>query len=165
MNAPAAPLKGNTEIELPGRIHPVLAMLAFLPMMAVMLVLLGLMVEEMPPIPLIIVLGVVLICCVALSWTALQIMLGGKLVITPDELKDTRLLSEENYPWTALDACKVMPATGTFGYDSLVDANDRVGLGLFLMVSERQRVHDLDADVVLCAGDKVDVQNLMRISQ
>lgn len=165
MHVPAAPLKGSTEIDLPGRIHPVLAMLAFLPMMATILIALALLVEDLPPIPLVVILGVVLVCCAMLSWTALQIMLGGKLIIEQDGLKVTRLLAEENYPWSTLDACKVMPATGTLGDDALVDADDRVGLGLFIKGTDRKRAHDLDADIVLCAGDKIDVQNLMRIAQ
>ena len=152
------------ELPIPGRLHPVLALLAFLPMMMIILIVMALTVEHSPPIPLIILLGVVLICCALLSWTALCTMLGGKLVIGPEGLTVRRLLSQTLYPWHEIDACKVTPATGTFGDDALSEAEQRVGLGLFLRNVAREREHDLDADVVICAGDKIDVQTLMRMA-
>lgn len=156
--------KTSDELELPVRMHPVIAMLAFLPMMALILILLTLVVEKTPPIPLLVLFTAVAGCCVMLSWTALKTMLGGRLTLTSEGLKVNHLLSEVIYPWPMIDACKVMPATGTFGDDALVEPEDRVGLGLFLKGSQRERAHPLDADVVLCAGDKVDVQVMMRLA-
>ena len=92
-------------------------------------------------------------------------MLGGSLEFMPEGLKVKRLFQENVYPWASLQTCKVMSATGTLGDNAFWDPADRVGVGLFVRGLDRQREHDLDADVVLCAGDSDNVQAMMRIAQ
>lgn len=163
MNKPAMPLANKNEIELPGNMNPVLAMLGFLPMMTIIMIGLALAVEK-TPIPLIILLLLVAGCCVMLSWAALQVLLGGKLTFDENGLTVHRLLSETHYPWGSIEGCKVMLATGTFGDDALVEMDERAGVGLFLRGLDRRREHDLDADVVLCAGARSRLQPLMQIA-
>ncbi len=157
------PTPGRSEIELPGNMNPVLAMLGFLPIMTVILIALALALEE-TPIPLIVLLILVAGCCVMLSWTALQVLLGGKLTFDDEGLTVQRFLSEKCYPWSSIEACKVTLATGTFGDDALVDVDDRAGVGLFIRGLDRRREHELDADVVLCAGLRTHLQPLMQIA-
>ena len=57
-----------------------------------------------------------------------------------------------------------MPGTGTLGDNALASPDDRIGVVLFVRGTDRQREHDLDADVVLCAGDSTDMQAMMRIA-
>ncbi|MFT5509697.1 MAG: hypothetical protein ACI89J_002784 [Hyphomicrobiaceae bacterium] len=159
----STPMMNKNEVELPGNMNPVLATLAFLPMMAIVLIALALAVEE-TPIPLIVLFVFVVGCCGMLSWTALQAMLGGKVTFDEDGLTIHRLLAEQRYPWSSIEACKVMPATGTLGDDAFVDADDRAGVGLFIKGLDRSREHDLDADVILCAGSKNSLQPLMQIA-
>lgn len=163
MNQAATSVTGNKEIELPGSMNPVLATLAFLPMMAILLIALSLAVEE-APILLMILLAIVGICCAMLSYTALKLMMGGKLTFDDNGITVQRFLSEETFPWSSVEACKVMPATGTFGDDALLEADDRAGVGLFIKGLDRRREHDLDADVVLCSGSKAKLQRLMQIA-
>ncbi|MGI9475721.1 MAG: hypothetical protein ACR2PI_03385 [Hyphomicrobiaceae bacterium] len=163
MNKRAMPLPNKNEIELPGNMNPVLALLGFLPVMIIIMIALALAVEN-TPIPLMILLVLVCGCCVMLSWTALQVLLGGKLTLGEDSLTVHRFLSETSYPWGAIEGCKVMPATGTFGDDALVELDERAGVGLFLRGLDRRRDHDLDADVVLCAGSRSHLQPLMQIA-
>ena len=85
MNQRATPTPGRSEVELPGNMNPVLAMLGFLPMMTIILIALALALEK-TPIPLIILLILVAGCCVMLSWTALQVLLGGKLTFDDEGL-------------------------------------------------------------------------------
>ncbi len=151
-------------LELPGRLHPVVGILAFLPMLVIVLTVVGLVLEPQP-ILLIGLLAIVIGSCAVLSWQALSIILGGELEFMPEGLKVKRLLREEVYPWGTIEYCKVMPATGTLGDDALAAPEDRVGVGLFVRGLDRVRDHDLDADVVLCAGDREDVQAMMRIAQ
>lgn len=154
---------GKDGIELPGNMHPVLALLAFLPLVTAIMIMLALFVEE-TPFPLIVLFVFVLGCCVLLSWTALQMLLGGKLTFDDAGLTVHRLFSTSHYPWPSVEGCKVMPATGTFGDDPLTEMKDRVGLGLFLRGLDRKREHDLDADEVLCAARSENVQRLMQIA-
>ena len=164
MNSVAqAPGQGET-LELPGRLHVVLGVLAVLPILIIIMTIAGLVLEPQP-ILLIIILTVVMGCCALVSWQAISVIAGGSLEFMADGLKVKRLFQEEVYPWGALEACKVMPATGTLGDDALADTADRVGVGLFLRGLQRPREHDLDADVVLCAGDRSNVQAMMRIAQ
>lgn len=151
-------------LELPGRMHPVLSALAIVPLAIVVLAVAGMALTP-PPIPLIIILLVLIGCCLGLSWQAASHIMGGKLKMTPEGLKVSRLFREEIFPWASIEKCKVMPATGTFGDNPLSDAGQRVGVGLFLRDLPRKRDHDLDADVVLCAGDKENVQSMMRVAQ
>lgn len=162
MHAPTA--SSSSQIDIPARMHPVLGALAFVPIMLIILTIMALLVEDKPATLLLPFLGLIVICCGLLSWTALQTMLGGTLEFAPDGLKIKRFLSETTYPWHEIDACKVMPATGTFGDDALTEADQRVGVGLFLRGSKRDREHDLDADVIICAGDQQNVQAMMRIA-
>lgn len=162
--AAAGPRIGQGPIEIPGRLHPVLALTTFVPVLTIIMISLVLAVEVMPPIPLLILLLLVVGCCLMLVVTSLQVMLGGKITMDQEGLTISRLLSEDTYPWASLDACKVTPGTGTFGDDALVEVGDRVGLGLFLRGSKRERDHDLDADVIVCASDKADVQTMMQIA-
>lgn len=164
MNKAARSVTGNKEIELPGSMNPVLATLAFLPLMAIVLIALALAIEE-APIPLMILLAIVAGCCAMLSHTALKLMMAGKLKLDEDGITIERFLCEERYPWTSLEACKVMPATGTFGDDALIEADERAGVGLFVKGLDRQREHDLDADIVLCTGSKAHLQPLMQIAK
>ncbi len=161
--AAQAAVKQDT-LELPGRLHAVVGILAFLPMMVIALTVVGLILEPQP-ILLIGILTLVLGSCVMLSWQALSIILGGELEFMPEGLKVKRLFQEQIYPWGTLEYCKVMPATGTLGDDALAPPEDRVGVGLFVRGLDRAREHDLDADVVLCAGDRDNVQAMMRIAQ
>lgn len=155
----------ETEVKIPGSMHPALAMLTFVPIMAVILIGLALTVEKSPPLPLFALLCLVIASCVWLAVTSLRIMLGGKVKFEDDGIRVSRLFSETSYPWAALEACKVTLATGTLGDVSLVEADDRAGVGLFLRNSTRRRVHDLDADIVLCAGVKGNLQPLMMLAQ
>lgn len=151
-------------LDLPGRMHLVLAALAAVPI-AIIVIAAAAMAVEAPPLPFIGVMGVAMICCGLLAWQALSIIIGGKLQMTPEGLTVTRLFQQDFYPWQSIEHCKVIPATGTLGDDALADADQRVGVGLFLRGLDRQRDHDLDADVVLCAGDKANVQAMMRIAK
>jgi len=159
-----AATRGSNELELPGRLHPVLALLAFLPIMTIILIGLGIAVETTPPIGLLALFAVVIVSCLGLMYNAIQTISGGTIVLEVDGLRVRRLLREDTYPWSTLEACKVTPATGTFGDDALAETDERVGLGLFLKGSEREREHDLDADVVLCAGDRINIQPLMQLA-
>lgn len=163
MNKRAMALPNKNEIELPGNMNPVLALLCFLPIMTIIMIVLALAVEE-TSIPLMVLLVLVGGCCAMLSWTALQVLLGGKLTFDESGLTVHRLLSETVYPWGSIEGCKVMLATGTFGDDALVELDERAGVGLFLRGSDRRRDHDLDADVVLCAGTRSHLQPLMQIA-
>lgn len=163
MNQTATTKSGRNEVELPGNLNPVLAVLGFLPVMTMILVALALAVEE-TPLPLMILLVLVIGCCAMLSLTALQVLLGGKLSFDDEGLTVHRFLSQQRYPWTSIEACKVMPATGTFGDNALSEIEERAGVGLFLRGLDRRRDHDLDADVVLCAGPKSKLQPLMQIA-
>jgi hypothetical protein len=58
-----------------------------------------------------------------------------------------------------------MPGTDTLGDDAFTDPSDLVGVGLFVRGPDRVRDHHLDADVVLCADDRDNVQAMMRIAQ
>lgn len=164
MNVNTATGDKKNEVVIPGSIHPVLAMLTFLPIMAIILISLALTVERAPPLPLFVILCLVIGSCVWLAATALQIMLGGRVKLETDGLTVSRLLSETTYPWASLEGCKVTLATGTLGDDSLVESDDRAGVGLFIRNTERQREHDLDADIILCAGVKGDLQPLMQLA-
>jgi hypothetical protein len=143
--------------------HPVIALLVFVPVLIIIMMALVLATELTPPVPLLVLFAIVAVCCAMTSLTAMQFMLGGELAFEPDGLVIKRLLSSETYPWRSIQSCKVMPATGTFGDDALAETNNRVGIGLFLHGTTRQRDHDLDADVIVTAGDKDEVQQLMRI--
>jgi len=138
-------------------------MLGFLPMMTVILIALALAVEK-TPLPLMVLLILVAGCCVMLSWTALQVLIGGKLTVDDDGLTVHRFLSQERYPWSSIEACKVTLATGTFGDDAFVEMDGRAGVGLFIRGLDRRREHDLDADVILCAGLRTHLQPLMQIA-
>ena len=164
MKASFAAYGNETEVEIPGSMHPVLAMLTFIPIMAVILITLALMVERAPPFSLFILLSAVIVSCVWLAASSLQVMLGGKVRFEDDGVRVSYLFSDTTYPWATLDGCKVTLATGTLGDDSLVEADDRAGVGLFIRNSQRRRVHDLDADVVLCAGVKGNLQPLMQLA-
>ncbi len=50
------------------------------------------------------------------------------------------------------------------GDNALASPDDRIGVVLFVRGTDRQREHDLDADVELCAGDSTDMQAMMRIA-
>ena len=157
--------QGNHEtLELPGRMHPVLGVLAFLPIMIIIVGILALILETPPPLFMAIFVAV-LVSCAIISWQALAIMLGGSLEFMPEGLRVKRLFQEQVYPWRTLEKCQVMPGTGTLGDDALARPEERVGVGLFVRGSGRHREHDLDADVVLCAGDSGNVQAMMRIAQ
>ncbi len=164
MNTSAKPRSMPNDFELPGRMNLIVALLAFVPMMIVIFILLALAVEPLQ-IPLVVLLFVVGACCAMLCYEALKIMLGGAMQVGDDALVVKRFLSEDVYPWATIEDCKVMPATGTLGDDPLSEASERIGLGLFLRNTERQREHDLDADIILCAGHKDDARNLIRLSQ
>ena len=155
--------RGQAEIELPGTINPVLAVLGFLPLMTIIMIALALAVEQ-TPMPLMILLLLVAGCCAMLSFTALQVLLGGKLTFDDEGLTVHRFLSEQRFPWPSIEGCKVMLATGTFGDDALAEIDNRTGLGLFIRGLDRVREHDLDADIVLCAGSKDRLQPLMQIA-
>ena len=163
--ASAEQAQGNHEtLELPGRMHPVLGVLAFLPIMIIILGILALILETPPPL-FMAIFASVLVCCAIISWQALAIMLGGSVEFMPEGLKVKRLFQEQVYPWRTLEKCSVMPGTGTLGDNALAGPEDRVGVGLFVRGGDRQREHDLDADVVLCTGDSTNVQAMMRIAQ
>ena len=164
MKATFSSYGNETEVEIPGSMHPVLALLTFIPVMAVILITLALMVERAPSFGLFVLLCAVVVSCVWLAAAALQVMLGGKVRFEDDGVRVSYLFSETTYPWATLDGCKVTLATGTLGDNSLVENDDRAGVGLFIRNSPRRRVHDLDADVVLCAGVKGNLQPLMQLA-
>ena len=160
----AMPATAKNEVALPGVTHPVLSLLTFLPITIVLLILLAFFVDSTPPAALVVLLVLVIGCCAVLSWTSLQYLLGGKVRFDQDGLTVCRLFSEERYPWSAIEACKVMPATGTLGDDALVEVDERAGVGLFVKMAGRVREHALDAEVVLCAGKKSHLQPLMQVA-
>ena len=163
--ASAEQAQGNHEtLERPGRMHPVLGVLAFQPIMIIILGILALILETPPPL-FMAIFASVLVCCAIISWQALAIMLGGSVEFMPEGLKVKRLFQEQIYPWRTLEKCSVMPGTGTLGDDALARPEDRVGVGLFVHGGDRQREHDLDADVVLCTGDSSNVQAMMRVAK
>lgn len=161
------PISGKTnaaEMEYPGRFHPVLAQLTFVPILLIVFIALTFLVENVP-LPLALIFAALVACCGFLSFQALQTMIGGRVIIGPDGLTVRRFMTEEVYAWTDLDGAKVTPATGTFGDNPLLDQSQRVGLGLFIRNSGYEREHDLDPDKIICAADTVGVQRLMQIAE
>ena len=163
-NPAAAKPKRTVEVEIPKRMHPVLVMLVFLPLLLMLFMVASLIIENVP-IPLMLVFAVLLGCCGVLCREALKIMLGGSLVFSSEGLTIKRFMADETLPWAAIEAAKVTPATGTFGDNPLLEQSQRVGLGLFLRKSDYQREHELDPDQVICAGDATGVQRLMQIAE
>ena len=134
--ASAEQAQGNHEtLELPGRMHPVLGVLAFLPIMIIIVGILGLILETPPPL-FMAIFASVLVCCAIISWQALAIMLGGSVEFMPEGLKVKRLFQEQVYPWRTLEKCKVMPGTGTLDDNAFAGPENRVGVGLFVRGSD-----------------------------
>jgi hypothetical protein len=155
---------GLQEIRLEGRVHPLLYVLACVPILLAIFVVLLVAVETVS-LPLLALLVMMVGTAGSVAFVAIETMLGGKLLLQPKGLTIAKPFSQVTLAWTELADAKVVPATGTFGDNPFEETDNRIGLGLFLHVPGRKRAHNQDADLILLATEKEHATRLMLIAE
>ena len=58
------------------------------------------------------------------------------------------------FPWSKIDAVRVVGATGSLGDDPMVPVEKRIGLAIFLKDGKESRTEGGQADAILAAGTR-----------
>jgi Ca2+/Na+ antiporter len=150
MDHPSALSTGPTEIDFPYRHQPTVAMLTVIPVVVAMFITMALLVDELPPIFLAGLLVAALVCCLLVSWFALKTMCASMRHQEPESHAMKRMIFQGTDNWP-----DIVARTGS---------EHRVGPGLFPHGSAREREQESSGEAIMCARDKTDVQNMIRIA-
>jgi hypothetical protein len=85
---------------------------------------------------------------------AIELMTKTTVRLDASGLHIDRLIGSSSHPWEVVDGVKMIPSMGSLADDPRTEARGRLGLGLFLKGSKKQRAHALDPDeVIITASD------------
>jgi hypothetical protein len=108
MNRRSALSTSPVDINFADRQQPIAAMLTFIPVIAAMLITMALLVEDLSPVFLSGLLLVGLICCLLVSWFALQVLCDGLLRFEPETHVVSRVFSLGADGWPDIEPGKAV---------------------------------------------------------
>ncbi len=152
----------HTVIDLPGASNGFLIALAVIAAGLVATIAM-MLVGRMAPIHISGLLAVVAAGCIVLIVLIADQMLGARLTVTDDVVIVSRLIGGGTYPWHKIEEVKVIAPTNSLGDNPFAETTRRLGLGLFLHGTGRNRESTLDADVILCAVAETRLEMLVAL--
>jgi hypothetical protein len=117
------------------------------------------------PLTLLLLLVMVIGTCGMLAVTALDAVMPTTVALTQDGVEIKRQLGTKTFGWSEIEDIKLVPAPGTISDDPTRKHANRIGVGLFLRATAKDRTDPNLADAILFVGTDEDTGQLLGIME
>lgn len=165
MRAQAAPAAPDPEaLEFAARPNWLALMLAIVPALVVLQSLYVLVVKPVP-IGLVLLILVTMGACGLVAAKAIESLMPTSVQLTEQGVDVNRTFGSQSFAWHDIEDIKLVPAPGTFADDPNRGLASRIGIGLFLKETAKDREDANVPDVVLFVGTDEDTSQLLGLME